>query len=248
MINTIRELWIPRISRIARIFLLIACCQLLISSLYAQPNVKLKKKDRKRDIALVTTEGTIVLRLHDSTPVHRDNFLKLAKGGYYDQVMFHRVIQNFMVQGGDLKTRPGHESDTAGLNYTLLPEFRKTLFHRKGVLAAARMPDNVNPQKQSSGTQFYIVQGRIFTDAGLDSVETYRLKGRKLPAEHREIYKTIGGTPHLDQDYTIFGEVVGGLDVVDKIAAVRTNKPVNDRPVADVKIIEAKLVKRKRNN
>ena len=117
-----------------------------------------------------------------------------------------------------------------------------TLFHKKGVLAAAR---GDNPEKASSGSQFYIVQGKKFTDAGLDSVETFRLKGKKLPAEHREVYKTLGGVPHLDQNYTVFGEVVKGLEVVDKIAATPTTKTPPDRPVKDIRIINARLVKRK---
>ena len=140
---------------------------------------------------------------------------------------------------------PGESLGEGGPGYTIPAEFRATLFHKKGVIAAAR--DN-NPEKASSGSQFYIVQGKIFTDAGLDSVETYRLKGRKIPAEQREVYKTVGGTPHLDQGYTVFGEVVRGLDVVDKIASVTTSKGEDrDRPLEDVRIIKAKLIKRKKN-
>lgn len=203
----------------------------------------LRKNDLKRDVELVTTKGTIVLRLSDSTPLHRDNFLKLVKQKYYDSILFHRVIKNFMVQAGDpvSKQATGQQLGNGGPGYTIPAEFRPSLFHKKGMLAAARSGDDLNPQRASSGSQFYIVQGRIFTDAGLDSVETFRLQGRKLPQAHRAVYKTLGGAPHLDQNYTIFGEVVKGLAVVDSIAST----PVNGtRPTPDVKIIRARLVKR----
>jgi peptidyl-prolyl cis-trans isomerase B (cyclophilin B) len=223
---------------------------LIVFSAIAQKDSTIKKKDRKRDVLIQTTMGDIVIRLSDSTPLHRDNFLKLVKVGYYDSLLFHRVIQNFMIQGGD----PNSKRATAGVplgnggpGYTVPAEFRTTLFHRKGVIAAARMGDNVNPQKASSGSQFYIVQGKVFTDAGLDSVETFRMNGRKIPPAQREVYKTVGGTPHLDQGYTVYGEVVKGLDVIDKIAAVQTSKAQDrDRPLQDVRIIKAKLIKRKR--
>jgi peptidyl-prolyl cis-trans isomerase B (cyclophilin B) len=126
-------------------------------------------------------------------------------------------------------------------------EFRPSLFHKKGVLAAARNGDDVNPEKQSSASQFYIVQGRKFADKELDSIEVVRLKGYKLPVEHREVYKTIGGTPQLDQNYTVFGEVIKGLDVVDTIASTATSKGVDkDRPLQDIRILKARLVKRKK--
>jgi cyclophilin family peptidyl-prolyl cis-trans isomerase len=206
------------------------------------------KKDRKKDVLLQTNYGDIVVRLSDSTPLHRDNFLKLVKTGYYDSVLFHRVIKNFMIQSGDPNSKhakPGEPLGNGGPEYRIPSEFRTTLFHKKGVIAAAR--DN-NPEKESSGSQFYIVQGKVFTDEGLDSVEKYRLKGRKIPTDQREVYKTIGGAPHLDQGYTVFGEVVKGLDVVDKIAAVPTSKGQDrDWPLEDVRIIKAKLIKRKRH-
>jgi len=202
-------------------------------------------KDRASDVLLQTTLGDIVLRLSDSTPLHRDNFLKLVKTGYYDSVLFHRVIQNFMIQSGDPNSKqaaPGQPLGAGGPGYRIPAEFRSTLFHKKGVIAAAR--DN-NPEKASSGSQFYIVQGKIFTDAGLDSVETFRLNGRKIPPEQREVYKTVGGVPHLDQAYTVFGEVISGIDVVDKIASVQTSKGADrDRPMEDVRIIKAQLIER----
>jgi peptidyl-prolyl cis-trans isomerase B (cyclophilin B) len=225
------------------------CCQLSIVA-FAQQDVKLKKKDRKRDIELVTTQGTIILRLSDSTPLHRDNFLRLVKTHYFDSILFHRVIQNFMIQSGDPESKramPGKPLGNGGPSYTIPAEFRAGLFHKKGVLAAAREGDNVNPQKASSASQFYIVQGRTFTDHQLDSVERVRLNGYKIPEVHREVYRKTGGTPQLDQNYTVFGEVVSGIEVVDKIAAMPTSRAQDrDRPLTDVRIIKAHLVKRKK--
>ena len=230
------------------IVLLLSC--LIVFPVFAQKDSTVRKKDRRRDVLFQTNMGDIVIRLSDSTPLHRDNFLKLIKVGFYDSILFHRVIQNFMIQAGDPNSRQakaGQPLGNGGPGYTIPAEFRTTLFHKKGVIAAARMGDNVNPQKASSGSQFYIVEGKIFTDAGLDSTETYRLNGRKIPAQQREVYKTIGGTPHLDQNYTVFGEVVKGIDVIDKIAAVATSRAQDhDRPLQDVQIIKAKLIKRKR--
>lgn len=218
---------------------------LMAVSLLAQPDSVVTKKDRKkRDVLLQTSMGDIVIRLSDSTPLHRDNFLKLVKTRFYDSVIFHRVIKNFMIQGGDpdSKTAPaGQPLGNGGPSYRVPAEFRTTLFHKKGVIAAAR--DN-NPEKSSSGSQFYLTQGKVFTDAGLDSVETFRIN-RKIPAEQREVYKTLGGVPHLDQNYTVFGEVVKGIEVIDKIAAVPTSKGADrDRPKENVVILKAKLIKR----
>ena len=224
---------------------------LLISLFSCNPQLSsgLRKKDLKKDVAIETTKGIIVVRLSDSTPLHRDNFLRLVKQNYYDSILFHRVIQNFMIQAGDpesKRTSAGKPLGNGGPPYTLPAEIRTTFFHKKGVLAAARMEDEVNPKRASNGSQFYIVKGRIHTDKSLDSVETFRLNGRKLPLAHREVYKTIGGSPHLDQGYTIFGEVVSGLNVVDSIAGVATSKGADrDRPLSDVKILMMRLVKRK---
>jgi cyclophilin family peptidyl-prolyl cis-trans isomerase len=223
---------------------------LIVLSAVAQKDSSIKKKDRKRDVLVQTSMGDIVIRLSDSTPLHRDNFLKLVKIGYYDSVLFHRVIKDFMIQTGDpnsIRAAAGQPLGNGGPGYTVPAEFRATLFHKKGVIAAARTGDNMNPQKASSGSQFYIVQGKTFTDAGLDSLEKFRLRGRKIPLDQREVYKTIGGTPHLDQGYTVYGEVVKGLDIIDKIATVQTSKGQDlDRPTQDVRIIKAKLVKRRK--
>lgn len=221
----------------------------LLSSLclQAQSDTLIRKKDRKKDIKLTTTMGVLVLRLSDSTPLHRDNFIRLVKTGYYDSTLFHRVIKNFMIQGGDpnsKQAKPGQPLGNGGPAERIPAEFNSTLFHKKGALAAAR--DN-NPEKASSGSQFYIVQGRIFSDAGLDSTETYRLQGRKLPAAHRDVYKTLGGAPHLDQNYTVFGELIRGFEVLDAIADAPTSKgPDRDRPLTDCRILKAELIKRRR--
>ncbi|MET0393976.1 MAG: peptidylprolyl isomerase [Chitinophagaceae bacterium] len=226
-----------------------ACCLLaVVAGLAQQP--ALKKKDLKKDVALVTSYGTMVIRLSDSTPLHRDNFLKLVKSGYYDSILFHRVISGFMIQAGDPDSRraaAGVALGNGGPGYTIPAEIRPGLFHKKGAVAAARQGDNVNPAKESSGSQFYIVQGRRFTDAGLDSLEKFRLKGRLIPASQKAAYTTAGGTPFLDQNYTVFGEVVSGLEVIDNIAAATTSKGADrDRPQQDVRIISAKLIKRKK--
>ncbi len=171
-----------------------------------------------------TSMGDIKIKLYNDTPKHRDNFKKLVQEGWYNGSIFHRVINQFMIQGGwnaKKKEDPG---------YTIPAEINDEHFHYKGVLAAARMPDNINPDKESSGSQFYIVQGRVFNDSELDIIQ--QRSGHTFTQAQREVYKTIGGTPHLDGSYTAFGEVYEGLDVVDKIAAVKTGG--GDKPVQDV--------------
>ena len=208
----------------------------------------LRKKDLTKDVELVTNRGSMIIRLSDLTPLHRNNFLQLVKQHYYDSILFHRVINHFMIQAGDPASKNSKEGvglGNGGPAYTIPAEFNPTLFHKKGAVAAAREGDDTNPKKASSGSQFYIVQGRVFTDAGLDSVETFRLKGKKLPVTHRAVYKTLGGTPHLDSTYTVFGEVIKGLPIIDSIAAVATSGRLSgDRPLHDVKIIKARLIKR----
>ncbi len=186
-------------------------------------------------LKIETDSGTMVVKLYNQTPLHRDNFVKLAKKHFYDGLLFHRVIKDFMIQGGDPDSKdakPGAQLGEGGLKYTMHAEFDSTLFHKKGALAMARDGDDVNPKKASSSTQFYIVEGKTFTDADMDKMQS-RFK-IKIPEDHRAIYRTIGGAPFLDMNYTVFGEVISGLDVVDKIANVP--KDAHDRPLTDVKM------------
>jgi len=182
---------------------------------------------RETVVVIKTSMGTIKAKLYNDTPLHRDNFIKLVNQGWYNGSPFHRVIREFMIQGGqnaDGRQDPG---------YTIPAEIKDNHFHKKGVLAAARLGDQVNPQKASSGSQFYIVQGKVYDDRALDMFESRM--GKVFSARQRQAYKTVGGTPHLDGEYTVFGEVIEGLDVVDKIAAVQTGRM--DVPVTPVTII-----------
>lgn len=172
-------------------------------------------------VHMQTPMGSMVLQLYDVTSAHQDNFVKLAEQHFYDSLLFHRVIQGFMIQGGDPFSRtrePGQVVGTGGPGYTIKAEFADSLAHIKGALAAARTS---NPQKRSSGSQFYIVQGRSVTADELNRIEAQ--KNFRYPRAVREAYLANGGTPALDQDYTVFGRVIDGLDVIDRIAAVRTN-------------------------
>ena len=226
---------------------------LLVLAVACNPRLAdgLRRNDLHKDVEITTIKGVILIRLSDSTPLHRNNFLRLAKTGFYDSLLFHRVIRNFMIQSGDPGSKDGHpgkplsQGGRGGPGYTIPAEFRPYLFHKRGALGAARTGDDVNPTRASSGSQFYIVQGKRFTDAGLDSVERIRLKGRKIPADEKEAYRNIGGAPHLDQHYTVFGEVIGGMDVVDSIAAMPTSGPPLDRPLAEIRILKMRLVRRK---
>ncbi|WP_222535298.1 peptidylprolyl isomerase [Pedobacter polysacchareus] len=198
-------------------------------------------KPKHQYVRLKTDQGECIIMLYNETPLHRDNFLKLTKKGVYNNTLFHRVIKNFMIQGGDPSTKnakPGQQLGEGSVGYTVPAEFRDSLFHKKGVLAAAR---DDNPEKASSGSQFYLAQGRKFTDEELDMTETKRLKA-KIPAYQREVYKTIGGVPHLDRNYTVYGEVVRGIDLIDQVAGVETDK--NDRPVVDVRMTITVLKRR----
>lgn len=185
-----------------------------------------------RKVKVTTPHGKITILLYDETPLHRDNFIKLVKRRFFDSILFHRVIQNFMIQGGSPSSKNAPAGDTTvgegDVGYTIPAELNMKLFHKRGALGAAR---DDNPEKASSGCQFYIVQGKKFTDSSLNVVETKRLK-HKVPDDQRVVYKTAGGTPHLDQGYTVFGEVIKGMEVVNKIAAEPTDKM--DRPLKDM--------------
>lgn len=254
-----------------------------------------KKDDMEKEtlLKIETTSGDIKVKLYNETPKHRDNFIKLAKDGVYDGTLFHRVIKDFMVQAGDPESKNAPKGKMLGsgdVGYTIPAEFvYPKYFHKKGVLSAARQGDNVNPEKESSGCQFYIVTGKVFNDSTLLNMERQKNDNKvtlifnALAQKHmKEIYKlrkandedglydlqdkllaeaeseaakqpdfhftpeqiqaytTVGGTPHLDGEYTVFGEVVEGMDIVDKIQGVKTDR--NDRPEEDVKIISVSVI------
>ncbi len=232
-----------------------------------------------------TTEGDIVISLSDLTPLHRDNFIKLAESGFYDGVTFHRVIKDFMIQTGDGSTK--QDSSLINDDYTIPAEINDSLFHKRGAVAAARMGDDVNPARNSSGTQFYIVQGKVYNDETLAStiqrieynrrqylynkalldlskeagdsanpvtddiiqqnaiIRAYEAMEQEgpyvMPQARREVYETIGGTPFLDGAYTVFGEVLKGMEVVDAIASAQTD--ASDKPVKDIRIIKVRIIK-----
>jgi len=218
----------------------------ILLSLFAFAAVACTQAPKTAVAVLETTAGTIELKLYDQTPLHQANFIKNVSEGLYDSLLFHRVIKDFMIQGGDLDSKnalPGQFLGEGDLPYTVPAEFRleQGIWHRRGVLAAAREGDDVNPEQASSAMQFYIVWGRIFDDEGIAAVQgklDARTGGKvNLTPEMIQDYKTIGGTPHLDGQYTVFGEVISGLEVVDAIQNVATDE--NDRPVQDVRILRA---------
>jgi peptidyl-prolyl cis-trans isomerase B (cyclophilin B) len=194
-------------------------------------------QSQSQTYTIETNLGNIRIKLYDNTPLHKANFEKLVNEQFYDSVLFHRIIQGFMIQTGnpDTKTAKGINDlvDNDSVNYTVPAEFVPENYHKKGAIAAARFGDAVNPEKRSSSSQFYIVQGREYTDDELNRIE------EQLHFEYSEfqrgIYKTVGGTPFLDQNYTVFGEVVQGLDVVDKIAALPTG--AGDWPQVNIRIL-----------
>jgi len=190
-------------------------------------------QEKETKVLIKTSQGDITVKLYNDTPKHRDNFIKLVNEGWYKGSPFHRVINEFMIQGGQSKN--GQQDP----GYTIPAEIKPNHYHFKGALAAARMPDQVNPKKNSSGSQFYIVQGKVYSPQMLEKYRDYY--GKTFTKDMVDVYSTIGGTPHLDGDYTVFGEVVDGLDVVDKIAVVKTDR--QDAPVEPVTIISMEIIK-----
>ena len=254
-------------------------------------------QQKSTQVEIKTTMGTIIVKMYNETPLHKANFIKLVKDKYYDGQLFHRVIKDFMIQTGDPDSKTakkGQALGSGGPGYTIKAEFNQNLFHKKGALSAARQSDQINPEKKSSGSQFYIVQGKKFTAKELDDVEFQQnvnaylpyiqqylqkpensaimsdvqkkqqmadqeglnkiikdiivklkpqhpeIKDFKFSQKQRTTYMTIGGTPHLDMNYTVFGEVLKGLDIIDKIASVKTDQ--GDRPIDDVKIISMRVL------
>ncbi|MGN0224744.1 MAG: peptidylprolyl isomerase [Prevotella sp.] len=207
------------------------------------------QQNERCEVMFETNYGNILFQLYDETPLHRDNFIKLVGSHYYDKMLFHRVIKDFMIQCGDpdsKSAKPGEQLGEKDCGYTIKPEFRiPLLFHKRGALAAAREPDYANPDRESSGSHFYVVWGRVFDDAQLRKMQarldTIYGDTVKITPEMADTYKTIGGTPHLDGGYTVFGEVKEGLDVIDKIQSEATDK--NNRPLSDIRITKAYITK-----
>lgn len=210
---------------------------------------------KEQRVMVKTTEGNIKLKLYNETPLHRDNFVKLVKSKFYDGILFHRVIDEFMIQAGDPESKKADADahlGSGGTGYTVPAEFRTpNLYHKKGTLAAARQGDNINPNKESSGSQFYIVVGKTYTDAQLSDLERSKQLRNRASANDsayvfsqkaREDYKIFGGTPALDADYTVFGEVVEGLEIVDKISKTETGS--SDRPKKDIRILKMRLTRK----
>lgn len=272
------------------LFTLILCC--ITACTGNQKKNNNMANDNATLVKIETTMGDITVKLYDETPKHKENFIKLVKEGVYDSTLFHRVIKNFMIQAGDPTSKTASATDTLGsgdVGYTIPAEFNPKFFHKRGVLAAARQGDDVNPNKESSGCQFYIVTGRKFSEAQminmenqmnearLDTVfqalarkhmkEIYKMRkandmeglmelqdslenqarkevamepALKFTPEQIKAYTTVGGAPHLDGSYTVFGEVVDGMNVVAEIETAKTNR--QDRPTQDIRILKATVV------
>ncbi len=196
-------------------------------------NLSGQKTEKVYKAKITTTFGDMIIKLHNDTPIHRDNFIKNVENGWYDGTLFHRVMPFFMAQGGDPNSVGAAPDQALGSDRctTLPAEIKSHYFHKKGAIAAARLPDGANPEKRSSGCQFFVVQGYVHNDAQLKNMETDNFKFSDIAAAY---YKTVGGAPFLDMNYTIFGEVIEGLEVIDLICAMRTGGKVTDRPNTDV--------------
>ena len=285
-----------------RNILIVFVCSLFISC-DSEIEEGVMKSDLNKDVEMVTNFGTMVIRLADETPLHRNNFIKLVNRQFYDSIAFHRIIEKFMIQAGDPETKNIDSEKTMGatdLPYKVDGEFNAELFHKKGALGAARGGDDGNPKRASSSTQFYIVQGRVYNDSVLDKqlerinkwtaynnvinstevqpqheemqelikdwpeadsiakvqyeafksefdslaeIELETMSKYVYPDTHKEVYQSVGGAAHLDQNYTVFGQVISGLDVIDRIAAVKTDS--TDKPIEQAKIISARMIGRK---
>ena len=209
------------------LFLLASC------SVFKKTNQQSIAANQPHFVKIETDSGTMVVRLSNKTTKTTANFLKLVNGHFYDGLLFHRVIEGFMIQGGDPDSRnapAGKMLGEGGLKYTVPAEFDTSLFHQKGAIAMARESDDMNPEKASSSTQFYIVEGRTFTNNEMDKIEEkFKIL---IPKSHRAMYRSVGGAPFLDMNYTVFGQVVDGLAVIDKIAHAAKDK--NNRPLTDI--------------
>jgi cyclophilin family peptidyl-prolyl cis-trans isomerase len=226
--------------------LLLFCFTITLIGCSGLSNLTEKKEDK---VVLITTSmGEIVVDLYDETPLHKANFIKLVESNFYDSLLFHRVISSFMIQGGDPQSKgatEGVQLGNGGPGYTIPAEIQDSLFHKKGALSAARMGDNINPEKESSGSQFYIVQGKVYSKEQLDAMQNNIRRTKpnfKFTNKQVIAYTTVGGTPFLDGGYTVFGEVIYGLGVIDKIALVDKNS--FDRPLTDV-LMKMETIERK---
>lgn len=204
----------------------------MILGIFPNCRTEAQSKTPESLIKIETSMGDIIIKLYNETPLHRDNMIKLIQKNFYDKQLFHRVIKDFMVQGGDPHSKgaaKGERLGNGGPGYTVPAEFNPELIHKKGALAAARKGDGVNPEKASSGSQFYLVQGKVFSP---EEINAFAQRGATFTQEAVETYTTLGGTPHLDGSYTVFGEIVLGLEILDRIASVKTDS--YNRPIEDV--------------